>query len=141
MAIGQDARTYLLSKSAVTTVVGTRVFPNFIPEKNTSYPVIVYAVVSQVPAHNLAGGAGYAETRIQLDVYCKTAVERDSLTEILRNELQGFAGTMGSSTVSSVVYRNAIDLYEPPIDSSDVGLFRNSTDYWIRHSQSVPSLA
>ena len=141
MAIGADVRTYLLTKSAVTSVLGTRIFPNVIPLKNTTWPCVVYGIVSQAPAHHLTGGAGYAWTRIQLDVYATGPVSRDALVEILRDELQGFSGTMGSSTVSAVKYENSLDLYEPPTDSSDVGLYRNTTDYWIRHNQAEPTFA
>ena len=145
MAIGADVRTYLLTKSAVTTVVGTRIYPGFVPQKISTYPLVVYSVVSSIAKDLLTGGAGWAETRIQLDVYATTAVARDSLVEILRDELQGFpttsSKTMGSSTVTAVVYLNSLDLYEPPQDNSDTGLFRNSTDYWFRHSQAVPTYA
>lgn len=139
MAIGQDVRTYLLTKASITTLLGTRIFPNKIPQKNSSWPCVVYQIISQNPGHVLSGCAEYAETRIQFDVYSDTALVRDSLTEALRNVLQGFSGTMGSSTVSSVVYKNSIDLYEPPADSSDVGLYRNTADYWFRHNHAAPT--
>lgn len=139
MAIGQDLRTYLLTKASITSLLGTRIFPNKIPQKNSDWPCVVYQIISQNPGHTLEGGADYAETRIQLDVYSETALARDALVEALRNVLQGFRGTMGSSTVSSVVYRNSIDLYEPPADNSDVGLYRNSADYWLRHSHTAPT--
>ena len=141
MAIAQDVRTYLLTKSAVTTLVGTRIFPSFIPQSNTTYPCIVYNLINQLPAHMLSGGAGYAETRVQLDVYATTLLVAESLAEVLRDELQGYKGTMGSSTVSSVVYKNMVGFYEPPQDQSDTGLFRYACDYWIRHNQAVPTFA
>lgn len=139
MAIGQDVRTYLLTLASITSVVGTRIFPNKIPQKNDSWPCIVYQVISQNPGHTLAGSAEYAGTRIQFDVYSETAIVRDSLTEAIRNAMQGYRGTMGSSTVSSVVYKNSTDLYEPPADNSDVGLYRNSADYWFRHNHAAPT--
>lgn len=139
--IAPDVRTYLLTKSTISGVVGTRIYANKLPEKNVTYPCIVMALVTQLPQHHLQGGAGYAESRVQLDVYSTTAAARDSLAEALRDELQGYSGAMGSSTVSSCVCRSIRDLYEEPIDASDVGLYRNSSDYWMRHSQAVPTFA
>ncbi len=143
--ITQAIRSYLLGKSAVTAVVGTRIFPDFMPQSNSTFPCIVMLQISQTPAHTLATGAGYSESRLQIDIYAAHASERDSLTEIVRNELQGFpvagetAGLAG--TVTSVVYINSRDLYEPPTANSDKGTFRNSTDYWARHLQAAPSFA
>jgi hypothetical protein len=146
LAIGSDVRTYLLTQATVTAVVGTRIYPLKIPQSISTYPSITYQMISQVPAHTLTGGAGYAESRIQYDIYAETKPAADSLDEILRNVLQGFppagnAGTMGSSTVSSVKADLLRELWEPSQDNSDKGWFRLSRDYWIRHSQSVPTFA
>src|SRR5947207_11805935 len=105
MAIGQDLRTYLLTKSAVTSVVGTRIFPGYMPEKNLIYPAIIYSVVSRASDMQLRQAGAHAVTRIQLDVYSQSALTRDSLAETLRNELQGFPSattTMGNSSVTGV---------------------------------------
>ncbi len=141
----QGIRTYLLSKSAVTSVTGTRVYSDFMPQNNAIYPAIFCSQVSQLPAHTLETGGGYAESRVQIDVFANHASDRDSLVEVLRNELQGFPqngeGSALAATATSIVYRGSRDLYEPPTDNSDKGLFRNSTDYWVRHLQAVPSFA
>ena len=140
-----DIRTYLLSKSSITSLIGTRVYPDYIPQKNSTYPAIVYQVISDTPDHTLAGAALHTGTRVQLDVYAETSLVRAQVVEALRNVLQGFppAGTttMGSSdsTVSSVKYLNSFDIYEPPQDNSDTGLFRNSTDYWFRLKRTAPT--
>ena len=144
MALGADVRAYLLSKSAVTNVIGTRLYPGFVPQKNSTYPCIVYQVISSSPQHHLGGGAGFAHTRIQFDIYSTTAATRDSLADVLRDQLQGFPSsttTMGNSTVTSVTAEVGRDLYETPQDNSDTGLFRFSVDYWFRHNQAVPTYA
>lgn len=139
--IDEDCRTYLLTKSAITALVGTRIWPEKIPESRRVFPCIVYTLVSQVPAHDLAGGAGWAESRLQLDSYAKTSKVRGTLTETIRDKMQGFSGTMGGATVDSVVYQNSRNEYEIPQDKSDVGLYRNAADYWLRHQQAVPTFA
>ena len=138
--LGQDVRTFLLSKSAITSLIGTRMFPDVIPEKGI-FPALVYFQVSQVPQHTLPATAGFAWSRIQFDAYATGstgASQRDALVEALRNELDAFPApgttpTMGGSTVNAVVYKNSRDIYEPPQDNSDIGFFRNSMDYMFRH--------
>lgn len=147
MAIDIDLRKYLLGKSAITTLIGTRMFPDQIPQLNRTFPCVTYQIISSLPQMHLTGGAGWCETRVQLDVYAELETERASIAEALRDELQGFptgsptTGNMGTATVSSVVPGNGRNLYEPPQDNSDTGLYRHSVDYWLRHSQSVPTYA
>ncbi len=147
MSLATDVRKYLLSKSAVTSVIGTRMFPAFHPQKNSTYPLITYQVIVNTPAHHLTGGAGYAGTRLQLDGYAGSETERDQLTEVIRNQLQGFpqpggSNLMGSTVVDSVVAMGQRDLYEPPQNNADSGgLFRTSMDYWFRHQQAAPTFA
>ncbi len=139
--IGQSVKTYLLSKSAVTNVAGTRVFSDYLPGSITTFPSVVMLQVSQVNPQHLTAQCDYAETRLQLDVYSDQASTRDSFANTLRDEMNGFSGTMGSVAVSEVKLVNSRDGYEPPQDNSDSGLYRNSSDYWIRHAQAVPSFA
>lgn len=139
MNIGQDVRAYLLSKTPITNAIGNRIYPDFLPAKNAAFPAVVMLIVTHLPRCMLSGGAGWAESTLQLDIYSPVAAQRDSLAELFRTELQGFSGTMGSSTVGAVTCRTSRDGYEMPLDNSDTGLFRHSADYWIRHDQSVPS--
>ena len=141
MGIATDVRTYLTSKSSVTSLVGMRVFSGTKPQRVDAQPFIVYRVVSQDQAHDLGNGAGFAETRLQIDVYGKTPAERDSLVAAIRNVMQGYKGSMGESTVDSVVHKGATELYMRPQDQSDIGNWRTTTDYWIRHQQSIPTHA
>lgn len=147
MSLSTDIRRLLLSKSAITSLVGTRVYPHHIPQANSVYPCITYAVVSNDSAHHLQGGAGYAAKRLQIDVYAKTETSRDAVVEAVRNQLQGFpaagtSGTIGAGTVvTSITYKNSRDVYEPDQVGGDVGYYRNIMDFWIRFQESAPSFA
>jgi hypothetical protein len=147
MSLSTDIRRLLLSKSAITSLVGTRVYPAHIPQKINTFPTITYQLISTNAAHHLAGGAGYCEKRLQLDVYAENEVSRDAVVEAVRNQLQGFppagtSGTIGAGTViTSIVYKGSRDMYDPDQVGGDVGYFRNSTDYWIRHTEAAPTFA
>jgi hypothetical protein len=147
MSLSTDIRRLLLSKSAITSLVGTRVYPAHVPQKINTYPTITYFVVSNNSAHHLQGGAGFAERRLQIDVYAETETSRDAVVEAVRNQLQGFppagtSGTIGAGTVvTSIVYKNSRDLYEPDQLGGDVGHYRNAADYWIRFQETAPTYA
>ncbi len=147
MSLVPDIRTYLLSKASITTLVGTRIYKLKMPQENKTFPVIILTQISGVPAHSLAGIVGYEEARVQVDCYASGAdsTKSDSVDAAVFNVLAGFPVTlsstanMGASIVSSVVAGSPRDLYEPPVDASDVGLFRKSRDYWVRHDVTVPN--
>lgn len=62
-----------------------------------------------------------------------------AVAEAVRGEMQGFKGTWGSTTVSSVVLENEIDLHDEPDDGSDDGWHQVAIDYFVRYVESVPS--
>jgi hypothetical protein len=66
--IGVGVRTYLVSKSSVTDLVSTRVFPSVLPQAAT-LPAVVYTVVTGVPNDDVLGSSGSVTAGIQLDVY------------------------------------------------------------------------
>lgn len=142
---GEDLRTYCLSKSGITSLIGARMYAGKMPQGNKTFPVTVYTIISQVPGHVLSGAADYCQSRVQLDHYAPKKIDAVAVAKAFRNQLQGFpvtsASSMGNSTVTSCVYLGSLDLYDEPRDGSDVGLFRISADYWFRHSQSEPTFA
>ena len=146
MSLGADLRTYLMSKSSITALVGTRCFKNKIPETVKTYPLIVYTQISEVVPHTVTSVAGFAGTRVQIDCYAAgtDSTKADTLAAAVYSVLAAFpplgtAPTMGSSTVTSVVFKGSRDMYEEPQDGSDVGLFRNSMDFWFRHDVATPA--
>jgi hypothetical protein len=143
MSLENDLRTYLCSKSTITAIIGTnpkRVYATVLPEKAV-LPAITYATVSANHGHLLLYGAGYCLSRIQIncwsDVDQKTTL---TLSEAVRQVLQGFDGTMGTTAVQSVVLKNEQDLYEPPVDGKALGTFCRAVDYMFRFTESVPNL-
>jgi len=131
----------LAGTTAVTTLVGTRIFPNFAPPDAT-LPYIVYSVVSQGHDHYIGAAAGRATPRVQLDVYDATLLSCETIANVLRTNLDGFSGTLGSSdTVECTLCMldNEIDLYEPPAAGENVGTYHIAQDYLIHYVESVPT--
>ena len=139
MGVETDLRTYLLSQSPVTTLVGAAgVYCGNI-EDDAADPVVCIKRVSGGRQHTLTAGAGFASPRIQLDVYSQSYVDAKAVAEAVRGEMQGFKGTWGSTTVSSVVFENEVDLYEEPDDGTDLGWHHIALDYFVRYSETVPT--
>jgi hypothetical protein len=142
--ITQALRTYLLTKTGITDLIGTggnaRIYKDKIPQKNTTWPVLTYRTVSTQQEHDLSGACGMARPRIQLDCWHETSVGAEALAEAVRNALDGYTGAMGSATVSVALLEDTQDFYRPNEDGSDNGVHQISLDFQIIHLESVPTL-
>src|SRR5688572_1798557 len=103
MSIRDDYRTYLLTKSGVTDLVGTgddaRVYPGFLPQ-GVTLPAIVLVTVSDVPSHDMDGANTWTVARVEVACYAASAPGADALVEAVRMVSDGKSGTtMGGSTV------------------------------------------
>lgn len=64
-------RTYLLTKSAITDIVGQRIYAQQLPQGAT-IPAITMTTISESYDHDLAGLAGLVHTRIQFECLATT---------------------------------------------------------------------
>lgn len=127
MTIEEGLYDYLSTNVGVSAIVGTRVYPGTLPQ-NWTKPAISYQRVSGVRFRNLAGPAGRATPRIQIDCWAESYSGARTLAEAVRSAMDGYAGLMGTTTVGSVVLESDIDFYEP-----DTDIYRVSMDFWISH--------
>lgn len=136
--IGVAVRTYLVSKSSVTDLVSTRVFPSVLPQAAT-LPAVVYTVVTGVPNDDVLGSSGSVTAGIQLDVYSDSHITSNNIGEQIRLVMQGFSGTMGSETVGAVRLTNRYEMYEKPVDGSDLGRHRVLLSFDITYLNEIPT--
>lgn len=143
MSIATDLVAYLLAQSSITTLVGTRIWGGQRREQGSALPAITVHVISAGQEVNLTARGGTAFPRIQIDVWGATYATADAVKEAIRLKLQGFSGTMGSSTVTTVLYEGSLDLFEKPVDGSDASgsVEHMALNYRIRHRQTKPTYA
>lgn len=103
MTVEQAIRTRLLSLSAVTDLVGSRITVDIMHEEPT-LPAICVTRVSEVRGQHLRGPDGINESRVQVDSVAASkaeveavdaAVDGDGLGE-QASGLRGWAGSTGS---------------------------------------------
>lgn len=61
-------RTYLLSRSAVTDLVGQRIYLDILPQKATT-PAVAISKTSETDEHALSDRIGFVQTRIQFEAF------------------------------------------------------------------------
>lgn len=140
MSIEADLISYLIGINSVTTHVGQRVTPDKRKQGETTLPAVTVHTITGGEQHHLTGGAGYAIPRVQLSVWGATRLSCSTVREALRNVLQGFSGTWGSTTtVGSVTFESGPFLYEEDQVGGDAGTYHQPIDLTIYYKQPVPS--
>ena len=131
-------RDYLLSISAITALVSTRISVMRLPQ-NVVLPAISYMIDAADRIESQKGGTGLVNTIMQVDHWASSMLSARQLAETTRKVLQGYRGTMGSGAnlvnVSQIRFRNELNFYH-----EDVNNFRITHDYSIWHDEALPTV-
>lgn len=138
-------KQYLGSKAALTALVpAARMVCMDRPQATATLPMLVLKRVSSDHEHNLDGAAGSAVVTVQIDVWASSYSSAKTVAEMVRTVLDGYSGSMGDVStgvfaVGVVWLVSQIDLYTPPADKSQTGVYQTSLDFAIRHTESIPT--
>lgn len=98
----KSVRQYLLTKTAVTDLVGQRIYQGRLPQSGTT-PAVTLSIVSENYEHALEGLAGLVFTRIQVECYAATAeVSRSVADAIIWCGIDAIKGTYTSLSIRGV---------------------------------------
>lgn len=131
--IGAATRTKLTGTSLVAAILGTRVYPDQLPQGAT-LPAAVYYAISGTDEPQLAGLAGFATERIQIDSYASTRLAANLLATAIRDALTSSwgRGTWGTVGVSGCVPEGGERYDTQGIgDGSDERQYITSRDYMV----------
>ena len=135
-AIGEAFRTKLLSYSAVSTIVGQRMYPDALKQRAT-LPAIVYFVVSTERDHYLGGMTGSAHARIQLDCYASTRTAASALASAIRNTgIDAYRGVTDTYTFCGIEFNSGDEyIQEPPTDGNQEHRYIVSFDCLVHYKE------
>jgi len=109
--IGQALSARLTGDSAVTALVGTRIYPMEGP-KDAAYPLITYMQVSSGDnsSRGLTGAQKHFRTLQQIDIYGRTALEAQAIASAVRASLDGQVNqTWGGVSVPAALFDDQFD--------------------------------
>ncbi|MBP8291225.1 MAG: DUF3168 domain-containing protein [Caldilineaceae bacterium] len=120
MIIEQAVVAMLLANSAVTTLIGTRIFPVAI-RQDVTFPSLVYLRLGGERQYTLAGRAGWGNTVIGINCWAREYATARSLADAVRNCLD--AQSDGTSTGVQVAAVNDVsDIYDADLDVYGCGV-------------------
>mgnify|MGYP003627568974 CR=1 FL=1 len=138
--IGVGIRTYLLTKTAVTDIIGTRIYPTVLPQ-NATLPAIVFDIFGGTPDDVLTGSSGSFRAVVDLECISTNHITSNDLAEQVRLVTQGYFGAMGDEQVNASRLFSRSETYVQPIDGSDVGRHVVSITFEITHNQTIPTFS
>ena len=119
---GPAIRSKLLAVSDVTDVVGTRIRPDRLSQKET-LPAIAYVQVTSDHIQGLTGPVGLSEVRVLVGCFAETHIDSEDLGDKVRLALDGESGTFGDESVDVCLLDSMDHQFLYPIDSSDKATF------------------
>jgi len=131
MSAPADLRTYLLANAGVAALIGTRMYPDQLPQGAT-LPAVVYYRISGTYAESLGGVKAAGTCRVQLDAYAATRLAADAVGEAIVAALKLLSvgqQSIGSGTlVCDVEIQGPRSDRQPPADGSDEWQYICSVD-------------
>lgn len=131
--------SFLSGKSAISTLVSTRIYPLKLPEKPT-LPAITYHCYAVESEYNLAGVAGWATSKWQIDIWASTETNALAIGEAVRANLQAYSGTIGGCVCHVALLDNQQWLYEAPQSSDDLAIYHIAHQYRIIYPETFNAI-
>lgn len=101
-------RSALVSSTAVSAVVSSRIYPVIAPA-NAALPLITFRRSSVRRGQSLSGPIGNPTVGLDLDIYATTYEAARELADKCRTVLDGYGGTVNNVEVSNTSLDNEYD--------------------------------
>lgn len=127
----------LLATAGVTALVAQRIRTTQADETDT-LPYVLLFIVSDGSEYHMAGEAGLARCRLQVDCWGASPLEALDVSEAVRAALSGFRGLAGTVQIRRChrIDRNGPELFGP-VNASQKGKYRVRMDFSIDYHESV----
>jgi hypothetical protein len=101
--IGKLIYARLSTSSNITAIISTNIYPDITPQ-NVDYPFIVYSIIDSNPVDFKDGQSNLEEIDLQIDVYTQNYDTTQNLSNLIRNRLDRFVGTVEGVEVQTIKY-------------------------------------
>ena len=103
MTEGKAIYSILTSTSAVSAIVGTRVYPQ-IAAQEAAFPFVVYVLQNVDPSDTKSGVSTLDEVRYDIVVASENYAQASDLTGKIRTALDRYTGTVAGVVIDSIQF-------------------------------------
>lgn len=146
MGVKQDFYERVRDDAGVIAAVGTddnsvaKVYEDQAPQ-GVDRDYIVIRRISRPGHANFASADAISNPVFQVSVVASTAARRNTISEAVRDALDGFRGTMGSTNVRGVHLVNEADEAIGPGDATQSPDWLTDMDFEVWHVETVPTFS
>lgn len=91
----------LKATAALTALVGTRIYPDEVPQGKL-YPAVFYMTVSDVKDHFITEISSLEAPNIQLTTYADAKDDAAAVAEEIKTAINGYQGTLSGITIQCI---------------------------------------
>ena len=125
--IGKLIYARLSTASNITAIISTNIYPDITPQ-NIDYPFIVYSIIDSNPVDFKDGQSNLEEIDLQIDVYTQNYDTTQNLSNLIRNRLDRFVGTLEGVEVQTIKYvRQSSEVF-----NAELSVYWVSIDFMIK---------
>ena len=125
--IGKLIYSRLSSDGSITAYVGTKIYPDITPQ-NVQYPFVVYTIVNSLPVDYKDGQSNLEEITLQIDVYTQSYDDTQQLSNLIRNRLDRFVGTLENVEVQTIKYMSS----DSQVFNAELSVYWMSIDFMVK---------
>jgi len=108
MSMSSDLYTYLSTYSALTALVGMRVYPVDCVPKTAALPYVTYECTDNPGIHLMGADADVYSPMYEINVFAGTIGVLKSIEAVVITALKDYRGTMGSTTIQRIFYEDSV---------------------------------
>lgn len=139
MSLRSSICDYIESKSAITSLIGTRFYPQ-VAKGGVSLPYAVYRRSSQIRYPASSGSTAIVTTSLRIVSFADTYDEAESVSDQFRIALDGKRGTVGDQYFSSCQLVGESDDIDPIEFAQSSAPHFVAQEFSITHRESAPTL-
>lgn len=129
---------YLLTRDAVTDIVGTGIYGDKAPQKKEP-PFITYEQTGGDAFYHSEGASGLAEATITLTCKAASYVKAHELYEVLRDELDGYRGDWDDTVIRGAFLTSPNNVSQPDTKGSDTSACAVRGSLTVHYFRAVPT--
>ena len=132
MTVEDHLYTRLTGYGGLTTLVGTRIYPQT-PNHNTTLPYIVFHRVSTLRHSAFSADIANVDSRVQFDIWSNTYDGTSGVIAIgnqLRAALQRYSGTSDGTEIETIFVDGEFDEYDPATERH-----RRTMDFMVHYKE------
>ena len=124
--IGKLIYSRLSTDGSITAYIGTKIYPDITPQ-NVQYPFVVYTITNSLPVDYKDGQSNLEEITLQIDVYTQSYDDTQDLSNLIRNRLDRFTGTVEGVEVQTIKYVSS----DSQVFNAELSVYWMSIDFMI----------